>query len=56
MVLLSLGSGLITALMAQAKPTRDALDWSWIADDSAALERSSEEHAVTPSDKRAFPQ
>lgn len=56
MVLLSLGSGLITALMAQAKPAREALDWSWIADDSAAPERPNEEDAVTPSDKTAFPQ
>ena len=56
MVLLSLGSGLITALMAQAKPARDALDWSWIADDNAAPERPDDAHAVTPSDKTAFHQ
>jgi hypothetical protein len=56
MVLLSLGPGLITALMAQAKPAHYALDWSWIAGDSAAPERPNEEDAVTPSDKTAFPQ
>ncbi|MBP2159707.1 MULTISPECIES: hypothetical protein [Asticcacaulis] len=56
MVLLSLGSGLITALMAQAKPARDTLDWSWIADDSTAPERKDDAQAVTSSDKTTFPQ
>lgn len=51
MVLLSLGSGLITALMAQAKPPRDALNLDWIADDRQPVQAQDDEDAVGPSDK-----
>jgi hypothetical protein len=56
MVLLSLGSGLITALMAQAKPARDALDLSCIADDRRSSDRQDNEDAVLLSDKTTSPQ
>ena len=56
MVLLSLGSGLITALMAQAKPAHGLRDWSWIADERQTPERPEDDHAVTVSEKTSFSQ
>lgn len=51
MVLLSLGSGLITALMAHAKPSRCTFDLNGIADEKPAPAGMKEEGAVMPSDK-----
>lgn len=51
MVLLSLGSGLITALMAQAKPPCPLSNWAWITDENALNETRDGDNAVLPSDK-----
>jgi len=51
MVLLSLGSGLITALMAHAKPSCCTFDLNWIAEERPASNGSNAEGAVTASDK-----
>lgn len=51
MVLLSLGSGLITALMAQAKPSCPAADWAWFAEDNPMNDMRDGDNAVLPSDK-----
>jgi hypothetical protein len=56
MVLLSLGSGLITALMAQAQPSREAPDFSWFADEEPFPERQDGDNAVWASDKSKLPQ
>ena len=51
MVLLSLGSGLITALMAQAKPSCPVVDWAWIAEENPLNDARDGDSAVLPSDK-----
>lgn len=51
MVLLSLGSGLITTLLTHAKPSRCTFDLNWIADEKPASGGPNEECAVTPLDK-----
>jgi hypothetical protein len=56
MVLLSLGSGLITALMAHAQPSREGPDFSWFADEEPFPERQNGDNAVLPSDKTKYPQ
>ena len=56
MVLLSLGSGLITALMMQAKAPRTSFDLDWIADDTPIDDRHGRDHAVSPPEKTAVSQ
>jgi hypothetical protein len=56
MVLLSLGSGLITALMAQAKPAREPLDLAWITDDASTADLCDDSNAVKAVDKTVFQQ
>ncbi len=56
MVLLSLGPGLITALMTQAKLPRTSLDLDWIAHDPPADDRHDRDHAVSAAEKTAISQ
>lgn len=56
MVLLSLGSGLITALMTQAKPPRTWLDLDWIVDDAPVDDGHDRDHVVLPAEKTSFSQ
>ncbi len=51
MVLLSLGSGLITTLLAHAKPSYCTFDLNWIADEKPASGGPNEKCAVTSFDK-----
>lgn len=56
MVLLSLGSGLITALLAQAKPSYGAVDWDAIAHETPVADDQDSDQAQQLSNKTPISQ